>query len=240
MRQATGIIKIHDEDFLRRALFRLDEFSHLWLVFWFHETGSKDWKPSIRPPRLGGKERVGVLASRSPHRPNPLGLSVVKLEKVDLSAEGGPEIHVSGVDLLDQTPIVDIKPYIAYADIVENSVSGWADEKPTSVPVQFSDEALVQLGEMSRYRERGGSSAQATEPVSDLRLLIEGILTQDPRPAAQKTKFAFGDPESIGKQFGFTLYDWDIRWQIASAGFLVTEVIRMGTKPKVKSSDAQK
>ena len=104
----------------------LETFSHLWVVFVFHAHGLGDARveASIRPPRLGGARKVGVLASRSPHRPNPIGLSAVKLERIDLDAAGGIEIHVTGVDVLDGTPVLDIKPYLPYADSIPEASSG--------------------------------------------------------------------------------------------------------------------
>ena len=116
--EARGIIRLRNEDDYRTAIRTLEGFSHVWVVFVFHEHGSKNWKPSIRPPRLGGAKKVGVLASRSPHRPNPIGLSALEIEKIVIDAPQGPEIHVRGVDLLDGTPVLDIKPYLPYADSI--------------------------------------------------------------------------------------------------------------------------
>ena len=102
----TGVIQLKpDADFVT-ALKGLETFSHLWIVFVFHSHGGKKWKPSIRPPRLGGNKKIGLFASRSPHRPNPIGISAVKLEKIILDHPKGPQIHVSEVDLLDGTPIL--------------------------------------------------------------------------------------------------------------------------------------
>ena len=116
---AKGIIKI-EPPFNQSSAFKgLSEFSHIWVSFVFHETMDKGWKPQVRPPRLGGNDKTGVFATRSTFRPNPLGLSVLKLDKVVLSSTN-VELHVSGIDLLDGTPVVDIKPYIPYSDKISS------------------------------------------------------------------------------------------------------------------------
>ncbi|RYE65209.1 MAG: tRNA (N6-threonylcarbamoyladenosine(37)-N6)-methyltransferase TrmO [Rhizobiaceae bacterium] len=147
---AKGVIKVLDKPDLKTALRSLEEFSHLWIVFVFHEHGGKSWKPSIRPPRLGGSKKVGVLASRSPHRPNPIGLSAVSIERIDLEATGGPEIHVSGVDLLDGTPVLDLKPYIPYADSLPAANAGWASEPIERVTLAYTPEARTTLRKLAR------------------------------------------------------------------------------------------
>src|SRR6478736_5715820 len=115
----------------------IEGFSHLWVIFQFHL--AEGWSPTVRPPRLGGNERVGVFASRSPFRPNPIGLSVVKLERVELDSPEGPVIHVSGVDLVDGTPVLDIKPYVAYSDALPEARSGFAGAPPeASLSVEFA------------------------------------------------------------------------------------------------------
>lgn len=110
------------------AVKELCEFSHIWLIWGFSMSSKAEWSPTVRPPRLGGNERVGVFATRSPYRPNPLALSAVKLEKVTNDENSGPVLYVSGIDMANGTPIYDIKPYIAYADSVPNAVCGFADK----------------------------------------------------------------------------------------------------------------
>jgi len=112
------------------ALRGMDGFSHLWLIWEFSENKEAGWSPTVRPPRLGGNQRVGVFATRSPFRPNPIGLSCVKLEGVDLSTPDGPVLFVSGADLVDGTPILDIKPYLPYADCRPEAVGGFAGTAP--------------------------------------------------------------------------------------------------------------
>lgn len=128
--------KYRDETALRG----LHEFSHLWLIWGFSENESKGWSPTVRPPRLGGNKRVGVFATRSPNRPNPLGLSSVKIEKIFRDGENGTVITVSGADLLDGTPIYDIKPYLSYTDSHPEALGGFADDVlKDSLEVVFSD-----------------------------------------------------------------------------------------------------
>ena len=110
------------------AVKELCEFSHIWLIWGFSMSSKAEWSPTVRPPRLGGNERVGVFATRSPYRPNPLALSAVKLEKVTNDENSGPVLYVSGIDMANGTPIYDIKPYIAYADSVPNAGCGFADK----------------------------------------------------------------------------------------------------------------
>ena len=211
--QAKGIIKISDDPDLKTALRSLEEFSHLWIVFVFHEHGGRNWKPSIRPPRLGGNRKVGVLASRSPHRPNPIGLSAVILERVDFDAEGGPEIHVAGVDLLDETPVLDIKPYIPYADSIPEANAGWASEEIPRYPVKFTHEVEALILKADPKGEQG------------LRRLIIEVLELDPRPAYQKRQLPVGDPKSVGLKFGFDLLGHDVKYEVREDHFLVHNLL---------------
>lgn len=209
VQHAQGILKLRNHPFYKSAIRELESFSHIWLVFVFHQHDAKSWKPSIRPPRLGGAKKVGVLASRSPHRPNPIGLSAVRLDKVDWNATGGIELHVSGVDILDGTPILDIKPYIPYADSIPRANSGWAEQPIEKMPVEFSSQALESL---------------ATKKDPNLRELIIEMLELDPRPAFQKRQMPANSPEAEGSRYGFRLFDYDVRWQILPGRFLVLDV----------------
>jgi tRNA-Thr(GGU) m(6)t(6)A37 methyltransferase TsaA len=212
---ADGVLKLRDHPFMKNAIRELEGFSHVWILFVFHQHDAKDWKPSIRPPRLGGARKVGVLASRSPHRPNPIGMSVVRLKKVDPDAEGGPEIHVTGVDILDGTPVLDIKPYIPYADSVPDASPGWAGEPIERHDVQFTDAAL------SAIDARSGSKYPR------LRELIVQMLELDPRPAFQKRRMPASSPEAEGTRYGFRLFEFDVKWQIVGGKFLVLDVVDM-------------
>lgn len=210
--QAKGVIKIHPDPDLKTALRSLEQFSHLWIVFVFHEHGGKNWKPSIRPPRLGGNVKVGVLASRSPHRPNPIGLSAVKIDKVDFDAEGGPEIHVLGVDLMDGTPVLDIKPYIPYADSIPDANAGWASAPIPRYPVHFTEEAEEKI-------EHGDPKGEL-----NLRALIIEVLELDPRPAYQKRQLPPEEAKTWGTTHGFDLLGHDIKYEICEGYFLVYDL----------------
>ena len=184
----------------RREMVRgLEEFSHLWVQFLFHQTLSEGWKATIRPPRLGGRRRVGVFASRSPHRPNHLGLSVVKLEAV-VDGQDGVALLLSGIDLLDQTPVLDIKPYIPYSDSPSQAFGGYAQGVPEKVDIVFQPTAF----EFCRaYREKTGR---------DLEELIRQVVGHDPRPVSQK-----------GRKTSFATMLWgiDVRWVVRETGVVV-------------------
>lgn len=181
----------------------LEQYSHLWLLFCFHENLAKGWKPTVRPPRLGGNEKLGVFATRSTFRPNGIGQSVVRLHNIQ-NQSGNISLEISGMDLLDGTPIIDIKPYIPFSDAIDNAIGGIAQEPPVAINVSFSAKAKVQLTHYQQYEQ--------------LSHLIEEVLAQDPRPAYKKAKH---DP----KQYQVALYDLDILWQMTEQGILVTDII---------------
>ncbi len=193
-------------DFARAEAVRgLEDFSHIWIQFVFHQCLREKWKATVRPPRLGGNQRLGVFASRSTFRPNPIGLSVVKLEGI---REEGPRLwlELSGMDLLDGTPVLDIKPYLPYADIIADARAGYAPAAPsTDTVIEFSAEAEALL-------------AHRQNQIPDLRLLIEQVLSQDPRPA-----YRAGKDEA--RTFGMRLYDLDVRWRHLPGRILVTDIV---------------
>ena len=157
----------------------LEEFSHIWLLWQFSEAVRDDWSPTVRPPRLGGNVRKGVFATRSPFRPNPIGLSSVKLEKVEIDPKLGPVLHVSGADLMDGTPIYDIKPYIAYTDSHPDAISGFA-----STPAEYLLEVDIPDDLLEKVPRNQRES-----------LFV--VLAHDPRPQYQD------DPERLyGMAFG--------------------------------------
>ncbi|MTI13777.1 tRNA (N6-threonylcarbamoyladenosine(37)-N6)-methyltransferase TrmO [Sansalvadorimonas verongulae] len=175
------------------AVAGLDAFSHIWVQFLFHETQGAGWRPTVRPPRLGGEKRMGVFATRATHRPNPLGLSLVKLEKI-CQKNGQVWLELSGIDLLDNTPVVDIKPYLPWADAIDNARAGFAPEAPDNTPVCFTEQARE---ECKRFELSSGHPLES---------LIQEVLTQDPRPAYLKKR-----PR---KEYGVLLWDYNIRWRI--------------------------
>ena len=211
-RSAPAIIRLDSGDpFLAQSLRRLEEFSHLWVIYVFHEHGSRNWKPSIRPPRLGGAEKVGVLASRSPHRPNPIGLSAVELVRVDLADPAGVAIHVRGGDFLDGSPVLDLKPYLPYADSIPEASAGWADEPIEKTPVDFLPLAEEKIA--------------ASENSDQLRAMITEVLELDPRPAFQKRRLPPTSAEAQGLDFGFALLNVDVKWRIDQGRFVVTDLL---------------
>jgi len=172
------------------AVSGLEQHSHLWLTWQFHQVAGQ-WSPKVRPPRLGGNKKLGVFATRSPFRPNNIGLSVVQLIEVRLHPN--VELIVAGADLLDGTPILDIKPYIPYADSVASASSELAEQPPALVTVHIPEPILRQARE---YRDDLGT---------DLPELIRQVLGQDPRPAYQQP-----DPERI---YGMKLCGFNLQWR---------------------------
>lgn len=175
----------------------LEQCSHIWLVFVFSACVGKGWSPLVRPPRLGGNEKLGVFATRSPFRPNPIGLSPVRLEGIRVT-NGRVQLDISGADLLDQTPILDIKPYLPYSDKIDDALFEIASSiEPLDLPVHFAESigpALI------------SHSQRLNQP---LRQQIEEILRCDPRPAYHKQ-----NPKQ--REYGIRLHDLNIRWQITS------------------------
>ncbi len=182
------------------ALRGIGDFSHLWLIWEFSRARRDHWSPTVRPPRLGGNRRMGVFATRSPFRPNPIGLSCVKLEEVILRSEEGPLLIVSGADLMDGTPIYDIKPYLPYADSHPEASGGFAAgewERRLAVECPPALMALI--------------PAEHLEAVLDL-------LAQDPRPSYQH------DPDRV---YGMEYAGMDIRFSVAGDCLTVREIVRL-------------
>lgn len=185
---ATGELQLIAPYDRAEAVRGLEAFSHVWLTFVFHQTAGQ-WSPTVRPPRLGGNQRVGVFACRSPFRPNPIGLSLVELAAIDTGA--GVKLTFRGVDLVDGTPILDIKPYIPYVESQPDARSGFVGGEPERLAVAFSEQADQQC-----------LAAQPKYP--DLRELIIEVLAQDPRPAYAD------DPQRV---YGIRLYHLDVKWR---------------------------
>ncbi|WDE03111.1 tRNA (N6-threonylcarbamoyladenosine(37)-N6)-methyltransferase TrmO [Thalassomonas viridans] len=181
----------------------LEQFSHLWLMFIFHGTSAQGWKPLVRPPRLGGNKKLGVLATRSTFRPNPVGMSVVKLDDIRLDNKN-VRLDISGLDLLDKTPVIDIKPYVPYSDALPDASAGFAQEMPgNDLEVVFSNRAKADL-------------AEASQAYPELEQLICQVLAQDPRPA-------YKSGQADDKCYGMHLHQFNIQWQMT--GLTRAEVI---------------
>jgi tRNA (adenine37-N6)-methyltransferase len=180
----------------------LENVSHIWVQFVFHENAVEGWKPKVRPPRLGGNQSLGVFATRSPVRPSPIGLSVVKLDAIE-TANGLVVLHLSGVDFLDATPVLDIKPYVPYVDQVADAVNPIASVAPDLKKVTIPD-----------IWQRFCQDYQSTTSVP-LAELITQVLQQDPKPAYQQP-----DSERI---YGMKLLDLDVRWRYLPSGEILLE-----------------
>lgn len=204
------ILPPYDRD---EALTGLEAFSHVWIVFLFHECMDKGWRPTVRPPRLGGNKRLGVFATRSTFRPNAIGLSAVELAGFGRE-KGKLMVRVRGADLLDGTPVLDIKPYIPYSDAIPEAKGGFAPEPPErALEVHFSPDA-----------DRALTAVEKDYP--EFRALIRELLSYDPRPA-------YRAGEAGPRTYGVHLYDFDVRWRVEEGRVLVVEVRRR--KLEVKS-----
>ncbi len=175
----------------------LEGFSHIWLIWQFSQAVREGWSPTVRPPRLGGNTRMGVFATRSPFRPNAIGLSCVRLERVEPDTPEGPVLYVSGADLMDGTPIFDIKPYLPYADCQPDAVGGFAAQPwARELAVDFPPELLEQIPPEKREA-------------------LVGVLAQDPRPSYQKDG---------ARVYGFTFAGYEVRFTVADGVLTVREV----------------
>ena len=176
----------------------LEEFSHIWILWVFSGNEKAGWSPTVIPPRLGGRVHKGVFATRSPFRPNPVGLSCVRLESIEMTSKDGPVLHVLGADLRDQTPILDIKPYIRYTDCHPDAISGFADRvRNYRLEVIFPENLLEKL------------------PAEKRKAAVR-ILQEDPRPAYQD------DPD---RRYGTAFAGWDIRYHVKGRVLTVCEVV---------------
>ncbi|MDM8349177.1 tRNA (N6-threonylcarbamoyladenosine(37)-N6)-methyltransferase TrmO [Pseudomonas sp. sp1636] len=190
---ARGVLELLAPFDTGEAVQGLEQVSHVWLLFLFHQALEDQPRLKVRPPRLGGNKSVGVFASRATHRPNGIGQSVVKLDKVELG-----KLWLSGIDLLDGTPVLDIKPYVPYADSVARAYNRIADSAPPLIEVQWRDDALSQAH---------SHGLRLGEPLVGL---IEQCLAQDPRPAYQVPQ-----PE---RRYGSRFWDVDVRWHYPEPG----------------------
>lgn len=198
--ELTGRIIFEPEYRTPEAFRGLEGFSHIWILWKFSEAKRKTWAATVKPPRLGGNQRMGVFATRSPYRPNDIGLSSVRLAEIEWNEEFGPVLHVAGVDLLDRTPIYDIKPYLPYTDSHPDAVAGFAgDVYDYALEVIFPEPLLSVI------------------PVSKQQAILE-VLRQDPRPAYQD------DPD---RKYGVAFAGFDVRFHVSAGVLTVCEVVRL-------------
>jgi len=194
------------------ALRDISSFSHLWVIFVFHRQHYTRFKPLVQPPRLGGKTSMGVYATRSPNRPNPIGLSVVELREVTFDSDQY-RVFVNGGDFLDDTPVLDIKPYVPFVDAIPEARSDWATPLPDGLEITWTKEALQHL---SKIEPDSNPVASGT---LGLKTLIEQTLAQDPRPAHERGKD--GKP---GQYWGVIIGPADVRFKV-EGGFVVIEAV---------------
>ncbi|MFN0075707.1 MAG: tRNA (N6-threonylcarbamoyladenosine(37)-N6)-methyltransferase TrmO [Prosthecobacter sp.] len=188
---AWGVIEFEPAYRRVEAVRGIEEFSHLWLITQFHLVSEEPTSLTVRPPKLGGNEKRGVFATRSPFRPNRLTLSVVKLDRVELEGDMAPRLFVSGVDLVDGTPVFDIKPYVRYADSIPEAHSGFADSPPPPVPVIWECESLVP---------------------DDVRVIIDQSLAQQPQPAYH---------DDSDREYATEIAGWRVKWTATTDGACV-------------------
>lgn len=185
----------------------LENFSHIWLLFVFHQTMEGGWRPTVRPPRLGGNARIGVFATRSTFRPNPVGMSLVELKGIRCQKES-VVLELGSLDLVDGTPIIDIKPYLPFAEALPEARAGYAQQAPdANMPVYFIPDIAQQLGSLEPHYPH-------------LSRFIQQVLAQDPRPAYRKE-------EQTGKTYAVSLLDFNVRWRVTEQGFEVFSLERV-------------
>jgi tRNA (adenine37-N6)-methyltransferase len=203
VKNAPATLIFHPEFAREEAVRELSGFSHIWLIFVFHKAVTGTWPLMVRPPRLGGNKRVGVFASRSPYRPNPVGISAVRLKSIETTAQGSV-LYLEGVDILDNTPVLDIKPYLPYSDSIAQATSGFAPTRPESgFHVNFSDKALEQCTLLDKE-------------IPNLRAIITQVLENDPRPGYCSS--ITHEPDKI---YGIRLFDFDLKWRVIHGGIQV-------------------
>ena len=197
VKESTGRIVFEKEYNVPEAFRGLEDFSHIWVLWRFSEAVRENWSPTVRPPLLGGNKRMGVFATRSPFRPNSVGLSALKLENVEFSKTDGVILHVSGADLLNGTPIYDIKPYLPYADSIPDAIGGFTQSlEERRLKVDFPEELLNKVKE-------------------EKRTALTAVLAADPRPSYQD------DPERV---YGMSFADYEIKFKVDGKNLKVIDI----------------
>ena len=197
VKEITGKIVFEKEYSIAEAFKGLEDFTHIWILWEFSQAKKETWKPTVRPPLLGGNKRMGVFATRSPFRPNSIGLSCVRLEKIDYDADLGTVLYVSGCDLMNGTPIYDIKPYLPYCDSIPDAIGGFTETLgERKLEVNISEELLGRVPEKKRAE-------------------LLGVLRGDPRPSYQD------DPQ---REYGFGFADFEIGFKVSGETLTVTRI----------------
>lgn len=201
VKSASGELRLLPPYNQADAVRGLEGFSHLWVLFVFHQTMDGGWRPTVRPPRLGGNARMGVFATRSTFRPNPIGMSLVELKGIRCEKDQ-VILQLGSLDLVDGTPVVDIKPYLPFAEALPEATASYAQQAPQAdVAVSFIADVETQLATLRKHYPQ-------------LRTFIHEVLAQDPRPAYRKE-------EESGKTYAVWLYDFNVRWRVTDLGFEV-------------------
>ena len=216
--EARGTLELLPPYNQPNAVRGLEEFSHIWVIFIFSENIREGWKATVRPPRLGGDKRIGVFASRSPFRPMPIGLSAMKLEKIEIRPRGKILLHVAGLDLLDGTPVLDIKPYLPYTDSIPDAIGGFAPDAPPEAPltVDFSPEAQQTLEKFP----------------AEFAALCRKVVSADPRPAYQRIP---------GREYQCFLENQEIIWTIGddTSQATIVRIVPSAHSPHLPSEEAK-
>ncbi|MGI9877443.1 tRNA (N6-threonylcarbamoyladenosine(37)-N6)-methyltransferase TrmO [Vibrio chagasii] len=201
---STSRVRLVDAANCLESVRNIEQFSHVWLLFLFDKNLEAGWKPTVRPPRLGGNERIGVFASRATFRPNGIGMSAVELKGVSQD-KGQTWLDLGSVDLVDETPIIDIKPYIPYSDSIPDAQGGFAAEEPEVLEVNFSQQAQSKLAQHPEARH--------------IIQVIKEVLGQDPRPAYKKGK-------QDNKEYAVNLFDLNVKFVVEAFFINVTDIER--------------
>ena len=210
---AIARIEFENTEENRLSLRGIEAFSHLWVLFVFHGQHYQSWKPLVKPPRLGGKKSVGLYATRSPNRFNPIGMSAVELSHVEMTADS-IGLHIRGGDFLDRTPVLDLKPYVGYSDSIPIANSAWATSPPRMLPIQWADGAKAALDQLS-------------ERPRELQQLIEDTIALDPRPGYER-----GKDGTLGEQWYMAIAEgrsethatFDIAWKVEQGVAIITQM----------------
>lgn len=196
--QIKGVIVFEPEYRVKEAFRGLEDFSHIWVLWQFSEAVRDSWKPTVRPPLLGGNKRIGVFATRSPFRPNNIGLSCVKIEKIDLDSPVGPLLYVSGCDMMDKTPIYDIKPYLPYTDCINEATGGFTDTLEERKLTVECEQDIIEIIPAEKRDE------------------LLSALSADPRPSYQ----------SDDREYGLKFSDFDVGFRVKDGILTVTRITR--------------
>lgn len=196
--QIKGVIVFEPEYRVKEAFRGLEDFSHIWVLWQFSEAVRDSWKPTVRPPLLGGNKRIGVFATRSPFRPNNIGLSCVKIEKIDFEAPDAPLLYVSGCDMMDKTPIYDIKPYLPYTDCINEATGGFTDTLKERKLTVECEQDIIEIIPAEKRDE------------------LLSALSADPRPSYQ----------SDDREYGLKFSDFDVGFRVKDGILTVTRITR--------------